>query len=610
LIALARRGVTNRILAHVTDRPLVSIVTPTLNQGAFIDATIRSIRGQIYDHYEHIVIDGGSTDGTLDILRAHEGTYPMRWTSEPDRGMYDAINKGVRQARGEILCYLNSDDLYFPWTLETVVEYFDRHPDIDFVYGDALSIENPSGRLRPYWTPPFDLGYLRAVGFLAQPTVFWRRRAYECEGGFDEALRYVADCDYWMRAGDHHRFAKINEFLAVERDHPGTQRLALGSRVWDELADVRSRYASSSARSGSHWLRRALWHRFYSLALAVALRRGGHPRGAWARLVRTRTVRFSAWRLVLGLLPRVGHRLAGEVYGRDEWWIAGRRSKDGPRPTFSVIVAAMNAAETINDTIDSVEAQSERSRELIVMDGGSTDGTVETLRRRADVLAHWESSPDRGIGHAWNKALAMAEGEWILFLGADDRLASPDVLERAASMLPSPTTSRLAYGQVDVVDRSGRVLSTSGLPWDQIQKRQRHVNLMPHQAVFHHRSLFAVQGPFDESYRISSDYELLLRELRRSPAVFMPGLTVAHMRDGGVSRQPESMFAATVEQHRARRSNGLARVPAMISPRIIRARAYHLVSSRLGERRARSWADRWHRRPVATGETGGPDDHQ
>ena len=94
-------------------------VTPTLNQGRFIEQTVRSLKGLSYDHLEHIVIDGGSTDETLDILRRYEGSVPDALDSEPDAGMYDAINKGMHQAKGDILAYLNSDDLYFPWTLRS-----------------------------------------------------------------------------------------------------------------------------------------------------------------------------------------------------------------------------------------------------------------------------------------------------------------------------------------------------------------------------------------------------------------------------------------------------------------------------------------------------------
>src|SRR3989338_5413748 len=112
----------------MTPRPLVSIVTASYNQAQFIEETLRSVREQDYPNLEHIVIDGASTDGTVDVLRRYEGTYNMRWISEPDRGHADALCKGFRQATGDILAWLNSDDVYFPGAVTTAVETFRRHP--------------------------------------------------------------------------------------------------------------------------------------------------------------------------------------------------------------------------------------------------------------------------------------------------------------------------------------------------------------------------------------------------------------------------------------------------------------------------------------------------
>ena len=144
--------------------------------------------------------------------------------------MYHAINKGLAMASGDILAYLNSDDLYFPWTVQTVVDAFARHPEADFVFGEALAIDEESGATQPYWMAPFDLDFVRREGFLPQPAVFWRRSAYESVGPFDTRYDYVADCAYWMRAGKDHKFHKVFEFLAIERNHAGTLRESLAMR--------------------------------------------------------------------------------------------------------------------------------------------------------------------------------------------------------------------------------------------------------------------------------------------------------------------------------------------------------------------------------------------
>ena len=304
-------------------RPLVSIVTPTLDQGRFIEQTIRSIMAQSYDHFEHIVIDGGSTDETLDILRRYEGRYPMRWLSEPDEGMYDAINKGMRLATGDILAYLNSDDLYFPWTLEVVVEAFRRRPDADLVFGDALAVGDETGAQQAYLFPPFDLQYIRERGLIAQPAVFWRRRVVNEEGLFDTSLRYVADCDYWMRVGERQRFHKVNEFLAVERDHAGTLRLSTEDGVWDELCRVRARYAAGNQLSARlRALRaRALFRRDWLLLLLHSSLPRPIDRGPWARMIASGHLMLSPASTLAMMVPLVGGGYRRRALAPSRHWL-------------------------------------------------------------------------------------------------------------------------------------------------------------------------------------------------------------------------------------------------------------------------------------------------
>ena len=288
--------------------PLVSIVTPTLNRAAYLRWTINSIRNQTYPNLEHLVMDGGSADGTLDLLRAVEGAYRMRWQSKRDEGMYQAINAGLASTEGEILAYLNSDDLYFPWTIQTVVDAFLRNPDVDFIYGDALAVDDETGQTIAYFMQPFDLDFIQRIGFLAQPAVFWRRRAFEDVGPFDESLRYVADCDYWMRAGAHHRFLKVDEFLAIERLHRGTLREAIGGPLWKELERVRSKYVTLTGpdhdqRVADHGYRRTHYERRYKLYILLqSYLPKRWRRGRWSRILNSRLVKVERFRYVLRAL--------------------------------------------------------------------------------------------------------------------------------------------------------------------------------------------------------------------------------------------------------------------------------------------------------------------
>jgi glycosyltransferase involved in cell wall biosynthesis len=296
-------------MPQVPTGPLVSIITPTLNQGRFIEASIRSIKGQTYSHYEHIIVDGGSTDGTLDILRAHEGTYPMRWLSEPDRGMYDAVNKGMGMARGEILAYLNSDDLYFPWTIAAVVDGLTRYSGAGAVHGDSIKIDLADGRQRATFEPPFRRSVVAAAGpwaGLVQPTVFWRRSVWETIGPFDGDLRYVGDREYFLRIGARFRFRRIDEFLAVEclheRNLSTTGRSQLETE--DDAAIPRPRDRPTLLRArvyGAVW-RRILWLRF----VGAAIRR--KPVGSWSQFLGDPATQLSIGRALIGQIPRVSRR--------------------------------------------------------------------------------------------------------------------------------------------------------------------------------------------------------------------------------------------------------------------------------------------------------------
>jgi glycosyltransferase involved in cell wall biosynthesis len=226
-------------------------------------------------------------------------------------------------------------------------------------------------------------------------------------------------------------------------------------------------------------------------------------------------------------------------------------------PFFTVVVSVFNGAETLRQCIDSVSSQTWASKELIIIDGGSTDGTVEILRENASKIAFWLSEPDRGIYHAWNKALDRARGRWICFLGADDYLYSPDVLARLSPVLTGAYPAvRIVYGQVSVVNSQEKEINRIGESWDSARKRFSQIMCVPHTALMHHRSLFEVHGEFNESFRVAGDYELLLRELREHDALFVSNMIVAGMRHGGVSSDPSGSVLLLKEFRRAQRMHG------------------------------------------------------
>lgn len=226
----------------------VSIVTPSYNQGEFIEDTLRSVQAQEHPDLEHIVVDGGSTDGTLDILRAWEGTYDMRWTSEPDEGHWDAVNKGFDRASGGIVGWLNSDDVYLHQsTIARVVRTFEEQPDADVVYGDALTIDADNRVLEAKRVRDFSYDQLLRGCFLVQPAVFFRRHVVEAEQ-LRPDLEYALDYEYWLRLAQRFEFRHIPAFLAADRIH-GDRKSTTGSDIQTRQSEaIRREYGYEGDR--------------------------------------------------------------------------------------------------------------------------------------------------------------------------------------------------------------------------------------------------------------------------------------------------------------------------------------------------------------------------
>ncbi|MCU1349001.1 MAG: hypothetical protein JWO56_2031, partial [Acidobacteria bacterium] len=222
-------------------RPLVSIVTPSFQQGAFIERTLESIRlqdrGTLAGKIEHIVMDGGSTDGTVAILERWRDR--ISFWSAPDGGQTDAINRGLAKARGGILAYLNSDDIYYEGAVAAALEAFDRDPTADVVYGDADHIDVDDRVLGSYPTEEWSAARLKLVCFLCQPAVFFRRRVVERFGPFDAKLDYCMDYEYWLRlAMGGARFVRIPARLAGSRLHKDTKTLGSPVEVHTEINEM------------------------------------------------------------------------------------------------------------------------------------------------------------------------------------------------------------------------------------------------------------------------------------------------------------------------------------------------------------------------------------
>ena len=263
-------------------------------------------------------------------------------------------------------------------------------------------------------------------------------------------------------------------------------------------------------------------------------------------------------------------------------------------PLISVLIATRNAAAHLPRCLDSLRRQSFRDFEVIVMDGASTDGTVELLETAADVVTAWRSEPDTGIYAAWNKALALAQGEWICVLGADDWLWDAQALERLVPSLQGALpVHRIVYSRVNQVDAAGGVVAELGRPWSEAKASFRSHVCLPHPGLMHHRSVFAAGG-FDEHFRLAGDYELLLRELKTADALHVPVVT-AGMQFGGRTTSPEHFLQMYREIAVALRMHGLQPPRLLWAWFIANAWTYKQLHALLGDRRARGLADAFRR---------------
>lgn len=208
--------------------PRISIVTPSMNQSHFLELTIQSVIDQNYPDLEYIVQDGGSSDGTCEVLKNYE-RHLTHWESVPDNGQAHAINRGFRHATGEIMSFLNSDDLLLPGTLNYVADFFNRNPDVDVVYGHRILIDTEGKEIGRWILPPHDTKVIRWADYVPQETMFWRRRVWETVGGaLDQGLRFAMDWDLILRFDEAGAmFARIPRFLGAFRIRPDQKTSSL-----------------------------------------------------------------------------------------------------------------------------------------------------------------------------------------------------------------------------------------------------------------------------------------------------------------------------------------------------------------------------------------------
>jgi glycosyltransferase involved in cell wall biosynthesis len=244
----------------MAEQALVSIVTPSFNQAPYLEAAMASVLDQDYPKIEYILIDGGSTDGSVDLIKKKSGKLAY-WISEPDRGQTDAINKGFARATGKYLAWLNADDRLNPNAVSEAVQFLENHPDVGMVYGDAEYIDSLGRAIGNFPAAQADYHALRrGYVHIPQQAAFWRRDLWLQVAPLDASFTFAMDYDLWVRLAKISNLHYLPRPWAQFRLHSDSKTLQNDRRAWDEMLKVHFREGGSwfSIIGAKYWIRRVI----------------------------------------------------------------------------------------------------------------------------------------------------------------------------------------------------------------------------------------------------------------------------------------------------------------------------------------------------------------
>ena len=226
--------------------PSISVIIPSFNQGQFIEDTLLSVIGQQYPNLEILVIDGGSTDNTVEILEKYSDKISY-WHSKKDKGQADAINQGLHLSSGDVICWLNSDDMFMPGTLLDIGKRFQGHTDQShFIYGAAVAIKESGESVfsNTQSAAPFDASKLTYFDYIVQPSTFWTRKLFQCVGDLNIRYNYALDWEWFIRASEVTEFEYVCKFYSVYRYHSLHKTSNGGLARRKEIVEIVEKYAS------------------------------------------------------------------------------------------------------------------------------------------------------------------------------------------------------------------------------------------------------------------------------------------------------------------------------------------------------------------------------
>lgn len=416
--------------------PRVSVVTPSYNQGDYVEETIRSVLLQDYGNLECIVMDGGSTDSTIDVLRRYS-PHLDHWQSGPDGGHASAVNKGWSIATGEILAFLNSDDLLLPGAVTVSVAFLRDHPECDLVHANAFHIDEQGLILNRNVPSGFDTPRLIDSCFVTQPTVFMRRSLLDEVGGLDEALRFVMDYEYWLRASAVTTLGYLPAYTAAARYYRDARSASQYNRFPVEEIDVFDRLFSGGTApyAGDELTRRAYLPRLLYIAgknsqytpeqKSDALERLSHLRPTPSRRELLREIEWH-------------DAILGTVYRPlDTLKPSGSGTSDGP-DVYGILDAVVEAGLVSPDVRTSVRQELSDGARLRHAVGGAEQHFPDRERELLQIAGR---RPRLVLGRSWWVAQARAVGR---LLPASVRQVVRRVIGRTGAATPALIGSPVA----------------------------------------------------------------------------------------------------------------------------------------------------------------------
>lgn len=515
-MSVEREGAHHAPSGASGELPAIGIAVPSLNQAHYLREALDSIFRQEYPRLEVVVMDGGSTDGSVEVIRSYADRL-AHWQSAPDRGQSNAINEGVRRLTTEIVAWLNSDDYYWGDCLWTIGRAYLEHPGAGLYLGNGLRHIEREGTYRIF-CPRHVVLNRRALregpDYLLQPSTFFLRRAWQQVGGLDESLHYCMDWDAILRIAESFSAVSINEILAVSREWEATKTSRGALARCEEIARmVRARSGCEVTAGSLNYFLETLIDLTADSLLSVHphLRRAMlELRGDLGRVCGVR----DGW-------PEIGDP-QDHAYVPLARRAVGGRPPLGDLPSLSVVVPLTDASRSLGAALDSIVDQDYPPLEIVVSDARSSTESLDALRLHADRIILLRCEPGRGPADAIQQGLARATGQVLGWLDCEDLLADGALRHVGRAFVEDPDLDMLYANALYVDDRGRPSLADHGVhrtafhygrmpAHEPFPAYWRHEDSVAQPTVFFRARLLEAHGPLDESYRHIFAFELFWR---------------------------------------------------------------------------------------------------